>query len=174
MKSTVQSKMIRIGLISNCHGINGELKIMPLTDDINRFKKLKKFYLENKANDYQELTCASSRIHKDYVLLKAEEINDRTQAERIKGKYICVKEEDAIKLPEGRYFIFQLEGLDVYEDERFVGVLTEVLQPGANDVYVIKPPQGEEIYLPAIKSAVLSVDLENKRMQIKIPEGLLD
>ena len=85
-----------------------------------------------------------------------------------------MKEEDAIKLPEGRYFIFQLEGLDVYEDDRFVGVLTEVLQPGANDVYVIKPPQGEEIYLPAIKSAVLNVDLENKRMQIKIPEGLLD
>ena len=166
--------MIRIGLISNCHGIDGELKITPLTDDINRFKKLKTFYLEKGREDYQELTCLHSRIHKDYVLLKAEEINDRTQAERMKGHYICVKDEDAIKLPEGRYFIFQLVGMAVYEEERFIGTLTEVLQPGANDVYVIETPQKETIYLPAIKSAVLAVDTEQKRMQIKIPDGLLD
>jgi len=166
--------MIRIGLISNCHGVDGELKITPLTDDINRFKKLKTFYWEKSKEDYQELNCISARIHKDSVLLKVKEITDRTQAEKVKGHYICVKDEDAIKLPEGRYFIFQLVGLEVYEDDKFIGTLTEVLQPGANDVYVITTPQKQEIYLPAIKSAVLNVDLDKKQMQIKIPEGLLD
>ena len=168
------NEMISIGLVSNCHGVNGEIKVTPLTDDINRFKKLKKFYLEKANGAYEELNCISARIHQDYVLLGAAEITDRNQAEKIKGRYICVKPEDAIKLPEGRYFIFQLEGLTVIEDGKIIGTLSEVLQPGANDVYVVKTPKGEEIYLPAIKSVVLDVDLEKKEMQVKIPEGLLD
>lgn len=105
------NEMIRIGLVSNCHGINGEMKVTPLTDDINRFKKLKKFYWEKSRGSYEELNCTAARTHQDYVLLSAKEITDRTQAEKIKGHYICVRPEDAIKLPEGRYFIFQLEGL---------------------------------------------------------------
>ncbi len=168
------NEMIRIGLVSNCHGINGEIKVTPLTDDINRFKKLKKFYWEKSQGSYEELNCTAARTHQDYVLLSAKEITDRTQAEKIKGHYICVRPEDAIKLPEGRYFIFQLEGLTVVEDGKIIGTLTEVLQPGANDVYVVKTPAGEEIYLPAIKSVVLDVNLEKKEMQVKIPEGLLD
>ena len=168
------NEMIRIGLVSNCHGINGEMKVTPLTDDINRFKKLKRFYWEKSADNYEELTCIAARTHQDYVLLRAEEINDRTQAEKIKGHYICVKTEDAIKLPEGRYFIFQLEGLTVIENGNIIGTLSEVLQPGANEVYVVKTPVGEEIYLPTIKSVVLDVNLDKGEMQVKIPEGLLD
>lgn len=170
----MQNEMIRIGLVSNCHGINGEMKITPLTDDINRFKKLKKFYWEKSNGSYQELNCVAARTHQDYVLLRAEEITDRNQAEKIKGHYICVHQDDAIKLPEGRYFIFQLEGLTVIEDGKIIGTLSEVLQPGANDVYVVKTPESEEIYLPAIKSVVLDVDLEKGEMQVKIPDGLLD
>lgn len=110
-----------------------------MTDDINRFKKLKKFYWEKSRGSYEELNWYwLPGTHQDYVLLSAKEITDRTQAEKIKGHYICVRPEDAIKLPEGRYFIFQLEGLTVVEDGKIIGTLTEVLQPGANDVYVVK------------------------------------
>jgi len=166
--------MIRIGQIANSHGINGELKIMPLTDDITRFKRLKNVYVEIKLNeDYQLLSAKSSRIHKDMVLLTVEEITDKTTADKLKGKYLCVKEEDAIKLPEGRYFIFQLEGLTVMEDDKVLGTLVEVLQPGANDVYVVDTGK-EMIYLPAIKSVILNVDLDQKIMKVKIPAGLLD
>ena len=165
--------MIRIGQIANSHGINGELKVVPLTDDITRFRRLTEVYVEEKKDGYRLLTPKSSRVHKDMVLLTVAEIADKTAADRLKGKYLCVKDEDAIKLPEGRYFIFQLEGLTVVEDGVVLGTLTEVLQPGANDVYVVDDGK-RKIYVPAIKSVILDVDLENKVMQVKLPEGLLD
>ena len=160
--------MIRIGQIANSHGINGELKIMPLTDDITRFKRLKNVYVEIKLNeDYQLLSAKSSRIHKDMVLLTVEEITDKTTADKLKGKYLCVKEEDAIKLPEGRYFIDDLLGCSVFDadSDALLGEISDISPTGANDVWHITK-DGKEYLVPAIAEVLVNVDIENEKVII--------
>lgn len=163
--------MIRIGKIVNCHGIKGELTLMPLTDDNRRFKKLKRAFIELPKGEYQEVTVMTAREHKNSVLITVEGVEDRTTAERWKGFYLCVTPEDAVK-PKGSYFLHEIIGLEVYEGETHWGKVTEVLQSSSNDVYVV---EGERtIYLPALKSVVKNIDLEQGKMEVIIPDGLLD
>ena len=166
-------EMLRIGKIINTHGHLGEVKIMPLTDDITRFKKLREVYLEVNDDRYDLLHVVQSRIHNGLVLLTLEEAPDMNAAERLKNFYLCVKREDAIKLPKDRFFIYEIVGLDVIEDGQVLGKVTEVLQTGGNDVYAVS--DGERTYyMPALKSVVQEIDLDNKRMLVTLPAGLLD
>ena len=123
----MEDKMIRIGKIINCHGVKGELVVLPLTDNMRRFKKLKKALLELPGGRYNEVAVVSAREHKGNVLLLLEGIDDRNQAERLKNVYLCVRPEDAVK-PKGSYFIFEIIGLDVYEGDTCYGKIINVLQ----------------------------------------------
>jgi len=164
---------IRIGMIINTHGHKGELKILPLTDDINRFGEAEYFYVQQ-GNEYKKYHIVQSRVHQDKVILCFREIPDMNEAQKLKGKYLELPEAELMPLPAGHYYIYQLIGLDVYEGENFLGKLNDVLKTGSNDIYVVKGTTGKEIYLPAIKDVVREIDPALRIMKVVIPPGLLD
>jgi len=163
------SEFIKIGQIINTHGHIGGLKIYPLTDDPHRFFELRQVYIAQKP-----YTIAEVRLHQNFVLLSLQEIADMNAAEQLKNLYVEIPRQEVKPLPEGSYYLFELVGLAVYEDEKLLGTLTNVLQTGSNDVYVVKTPEEKEIYLPALKSVVKEVDLKAGRINVIIPPGLLD
>ena len=174
---------ISIGRIVNTHGNKGEVKIKPLTDDLNRYSELEHVYLirpdwEAKSqdpSDRQYVSLAHVRYHKDMVLITFNEVADMNQAEALKGYFVQLPEADLKPLPEGRYYIYQLIGLQVYEGQTCYGTLIEVLQPGSNDVYVVQDAgTKEEILVPALKDVIKKVDVVNGRMEVVLPLGLLD
>ena len=168
----MSEKMIRVGKIINCHGVKGELVVLPLTDSIRRFKKLKSALLEMPGGRYNDVTVLTAREHKGNVLITLEGINDRNAAERLKNVYLCVRPEQAVK-PKDAFFIFEIIGLDVYEGDKHYGNVINVLQNSSTDLYEVKG-EGESFYLPALKSVVQSISLEEGRMEVIIPDGLLD
>ena len=168
----MEQKKIRIGKIVNCHGIKGELVLLQLTDDNGRFKKLKRALLELPGNGYEEVEIQAAREHKGNILLTVAGVDTRNKAERLKNLYLCVNPEDAVK-PKGAYFIYEIVGLNVYENDVYRGKVTAVLQNSSTDLYEVQHEAGV-FYLPALKSVVKCIDLEKNRMDVEIPEGLLD
>ena len=164
---------IKIGMIINTHGHKGELKILPLTDDIRRFNEAEYFYVQ-KDNEYKKYHVVQCRIHQDKAIIAFREIPDMNEAEKLKGKYLELPEEELKPLPAGHYYIYQLIGLDVYEGEQFLGKIEDILKTGSNDVYVVKGPNGKEMYLPALKEVVREIDLAAHVIRVTIPLGLLD
>lgn len=166
--------LLRVGVIANTHGIRGEVKVFPTTDEKERFKDLKKVILDT-GKEQKVLEIQSVRFFKNLVILKFKGIDNINDIEMYKGKDLLVTREDAVPLEEGEYFIADLLDLDVYSDEdEKIGVLYDVMQTGANDVYVVKTEEGKEILLPAIDECILDIDLEENRMTVHIMEGLLD
>lgn len=166
--------MIRVGKITNTHGLKGALKVQPLTDYPERFEEILDLYVVD-GEKKEKITIDSIKYQKNNLILEINEIKDMNQAELYKGKYLFIEKEDARPLPEGRYFIFQLVGLNVYEGDTLLGVISEVIQTGSNDVYVVKREKGKkDILIPALKKVVKDIDLENKRMQVELLEGTLD
>ena len=161
---------LRVGVISSTHGLKGEVKVFPTTDDPERFRKLKKVYLDT-GKDYMPLKVTGIKFFKNQVILKFQEINE---IEKYRGKDLLIDREQAVPLAENENFIVDLIDMDVYdEEEKRLGTLTDVLQTGANDVYVVETDEGKEILLPAIPSCILDVDVEAAKMIVRIPEGLL-
>lgn len=164
--------MIRVGKIVNTHGHKGALKVQYLTDYPERFEELKEVYLhENGAKE--KLTISSVKYQQKNLILEFKEIEDMNQAELLKGKYLFINKEDVKPLPEGYYYIFDLLGLKVYEDDNYLGEILDVIETGSNDVYLVRDGK-KEILIPALKKVVLQVDLENKIMKVKLLEGSLD
>lgn len=163
----------KIGQIINTHGHRGEIKIYPLTDDLNRYFELEHVYIK-KGDEYKEYHLDRVRTHQGLVLLFLKEIEDMNEAEKLKGLYIELPLSELKPLPQGQYYNFQLIGQLVYENGHLLGKVTEILKTGSNDVYVIKDAQGREICLPALKEVVRSIDLTSGRMEVKLPAGLLD
>ena len=166
---------ISIGQIINTHGIKGELKVKVFSDSLERFAGVSRVYASvgEKDDTKRELSIANLRYQNDLVLMKVKEIQSLTDAEKVKGCYLQVPEEELPRLPEGRYYIFQLEGLTVWERERCYGEIKEVLQPGSNDVYVVSDGK-REILIPALQTVIKEVDLANRRMEVELPAGLLE
>ena len=164
---------LRVGVISSTHGLKGEVKVFPTTDDPQRFHKLKKVFLDT-GKEYLPLTIAGVRFFKNQVILQFKEFQDINEVERYRGRDLLIERDQAVPLAENENFIVDLIDLEVFDDtEKRLGVLTDVLQTGANDVYVVETDEGKEILLPAIPSCILEVDLENGRMSVHVPEGLL-
>lgn len=164
---------LRVGVISSTHGLKGEVKVFPTTDDPERFRKLKKVYLDT-GKDYTPLKVTGIKFFKNQVILKFQEFQDINEIEKYRGKDLLIDREQAVPLAENENFIVDLIDMDVYdEEEKRLGTLTDVLQTGANDVYVVETDEGKEILLPAIPSCILDVDVEAAKMIVRIPEGLL-
>lgn len=180
------SDMFRVGVISSTHGIKGEVKVYPTTDEPKRFSKLKKVYVEfckkglrgNSTSELIELEISSVRYFKQFVIVKFKGIDDINDVEKYKGMDLYVTREEAIPLEENEYYIADLIGLKVISDEdREVGILIDVLQTGANDVYEVKANEefGEkELLLPAIKECIKDINIDEGIMRVQIMEGLLD
>lgn len=166
--------LIRVGVISSTHGIRGEVKVFPTTDDVNRFKNLKEIILDT-GKEQITLEIEGIKFFKQIVILKFKGFDNINDIEKYKGKDLLVTRENAVQLKKGEYFIFDLIGCSVITDEKIeLGELTEVLQTGANDVYVIKTKEDKEILLPYIKECILNIDIEQKQIQVHILPGLLD
>ena len=166
--------MLRVGVISSTHGVRGEVKVFPTTDDVNRFKKLKTVIL-NIAPEPVVLHIESVKFFKKMVILKFQEFNNINEIEKYKGKDLLIRRDQAVKLGPNENFIADLIGLRVVTDEGGdFGVLEDVLQTGANDVYVIRGKDEKEYLVPAIKQCILDVDLESQTVTVHIMDGLLD
>ncbi len=167
-------QLLRVGVISSTHGVRGEVKVYPTTDDVNRFKKLKKVVLDT-GREYLELEVSGVKFFKNQVILKFKGIDNINDIEKYKGKDLLVNREDAVALEENENYVADLIDLKVVTDEgQVLGVLTEVMETGANDVYVVETEDGKELLLPAIRDCILDVDLETEVMTVHILPGLLD
>lgn len=164
---------LRVGVITNTHGIKGEVKVFPTTDDVNRFKKLKQITLDT-GKEHIELEVEGVKFFKQLVILKFKGIDNINEIEKYKGKDLLVTRENAVKLNKDEYFVYDIIGSTVITDtEEELGELVEVLATGANDVYVVKSKDDKEILLPSIKECILDVDVENKIIKVHIMPGLL-
>lgn len=153
---------LRIGLVVKPQGIKGELKIMPMTDDPNRFKGLKQVYVEQ-GKEHVIRSIANVSVRNDAIIITVEGIETREAAEAMRGKYLCVDRQNAVKLPDGRYFVVDLIGCTVEDTNGTnLGKLNDVYETGANDVYTIKGKRS--LMVPALKKLIKSVDIANKRM----------
>lgn len=160
-----------IGKIVNTQGIKGEVRLIPTTDDINRFKKLKEVYL-SKNNDISPYEIETVRFHKQFVLLKFKGIDNMTDAERLKNIEVKIPKEMAIPCQKDEYYISDLYDIKVYTDEdEYLGIIEDIIFTGANDVYVVKKDDSQ-ILIPAIKQCILNVDIKEKTMKVHLLEGL--
>lgn len=166
--------LLKVGVISSTHGLKGEVKVFPTTDDAQRFKELKSVLLVGK-KERATLKIQGVRFFKQMVILKFEGIDDINDVEKYRGSDLYVTRDQAVKLEKDEYFIADLIGLNVIaEAEKLQGTIKDVIATGANDVYVIALSDGRELLLPAIKECVLSVDMEKGEMQIRLLDGLLE
>ena len=165
---------LQVGVITATHGIRGEVKVFPTTDDPERFLDLKTIYLDT-GREKMLLHISGVKFFKQFVILKFKEFDNINEVEPFRKKSLLVTREQAVPLEEDEYFIADLIGLQVVTDEgELLGELTDVLETGANDVYVVETSDGEEILLPAIRDCILDVNVEEKRMTVHVLEGLLD
>lgn len=164
---------LEIGQIVNTFGIKGMVKVKPFTDDIRRFDELKTVYIEKNSNQ-TEYEIEEVKYHKDMVLIKFKGIDKVEQAEMLRNSYLTVSRESVEKLEEGRYYIVDLLGLEVYTDEQILlGTLEDIFNTGSNDIYVVKDKQGKQILLPAIQDVIKQIDIENKKIIVHLLPGLI-
>ncbi len=160
----MEQKLITVGKIVNTQGHLGEVRAIPLTDFPERFKKMKHALLTKDGKSI-ELSFETVRSHKQFIIIKFEEIADMNEAEKLKDYEIQIPEAELMQLEQGQYYVFQLIGLEVYNSQgHHLGQLKEVFQTGANDVYLIKSDSGEEILVPAIKDVIKEINIEEKRI----------
>ena len=164
---------LEIGQIVNTFGIKGMVKVKPFTDDIRRFDELKTVYVE-KNSTKTEYEVEEVKYHKDMVLIKFKGIDKVEQAEMLRNSYLTVSRDSVEKLEEGRYYIVDLLGLEVYTDEQaLLGTLEDIFNTGSNDIYVVKDKQGKQILLPAIQDVIKQIDIENKKIIVHLLPGLI-
>ena len=164
---------LEIGQIVNTFGIKGMVKVKPFTDDIRRFDELKTVYVEKNSNQ-TEYEIEEVKYHKGMVLIKFKGIDKVEQAEMLRNSYLTVSRDSVEELEEGRYYIVDLLGLEVYTDEQILlGTLEDIFNTGSNDIYVVKDKQGKQILLPAIQDVVKQIDIENKKIIVHLLPGLI-
>jgi len=167
-------ELLRVGVIANTHGIRGEVKVFPTTDDINRFKKLKNTILDT-GKEHIDLNVVSAKFFKNMVILKFKEFDNINDVEKYKGCDLLVTRENAVKLKKGEYFIADILGADIYlEDGTKYGVLEDVMQTGANDVYVVKNNEEKEVLIPSIPQCIIERNIEEKKVVVHLMKGLVD
>lgn len=164
---------LQVGVITQTHGIRGEVKVFPTTDDATRFKKLKEVILDN-GKERLTMTIEGVKFFKKFVILKFKGYDNINDIEKYKNAKLLVPREKAVKLQKDEYFIADLIGMKVVtEDGTAFGVLKDVLETGANDVYIVNTEDGKEVLLPAIKECVRNIDMENTTITVHIMDGLL-
>ena len=168
------NNILQVGAVTSTHGLAGEVKVFPTTDDLKRFKKLKQVLLDT-GKDMLPLEVEHVKFFKNMVILKFKGYDRIEDIMGFKGKNLYVTRENAVRLKKDEYFIADLIGMKVYtEDEAYLGELTEVITTGANDVYTVHMENGKDVLIPAIGQCILNVDVEHETMQVHLLEGLLE
>lgn len=167
-------KLLRIGVITTTHGIRGEVKVFPTTDDVSRFDSCDEVVLVTKKEQIP-LHIQSVKYFKNIVIVKFKEYNDINQVEQFRKCDIMVTRENAVPLEEGEYFICDIIGAEVVEENgEKIGTVKDVMETGANNVFVIEREDGKELLFPSIPECIRQVDVENKRVVAHIMPGLMD
>lgn len=168
----MKDDLLQVGVITTTHGIRGEVKVFPTTDDPARFKKLKKVLLDT-GKKQMELEISYVKFFKNLVIVKFKEFDNINDVEGFRQAKLLVTRADAVELKENEYFIADLLDMKAVSDEgEELGVIADVLQTGANDVYVIKKENTKDLLVPAIKDCVKNVDMEQGVMQLHLLPGL--
>lgn len=166
--------ILRVGVITKTHGIRGEVKVFPTTDDPKRFKKLKEVLIDT-GKERRKMEVQSCRFQKNIVIIKFKGIDNINDVEQYRQCDLYVSRKNAVKLGPNENFIVDLIGLKVVlDDGTEFGTLTDVMQTGANDVYIVKTLDGKEVLLPAIPECILDVDLDTEQVTIHLMKGLVD
>ncbi|MDO4939784.1 MAG: ribosome maturation factor RimM [Lachnospiraceae bacterium] len=167
------SDRLRVGVISSVHGIHGECKVFPTTDETERFKKLKKVYIEERGTE-RELELESVKFFKNMAICKFKGIDTPEDIQKFRNKDLMIDREDAIPLKKDEYFIADLIGCSVVdEDGKILGNVAEVFPTGANQVMEVKGGE-KDFLMPFIKDCILRVDTDDKKIFVHVLDGLLD
>lgn len=165
---------LRVGVITNSHGIKGEVKVFPTTDDIKRFDYLEEAVIDT-GKEYINVNVTGVKYFKNMVILKFKQYDNINDILKFKGLDLLVSRENAIPLGEDEHFIVDLIGCNVVDEEKnYIGELVDVMETGANGVYVVKTPEGREVLFPVIEQCVLNKDIENKTITVYVMKGLMD
>ena len=166
--------LLQVGIITSTHGVRGEVKVYPTTDDTRRFRRLKEVVLDT-GREKLNLEIEGVKFFKQFVILKFKGLDNINDIEKYRQKSLYVTRKNAVRLQRDEYFIADLIGLKVQdEDGTELGTVKDVIETGANDVYEVEMADGRSLLLPAIKQCILNVDVENGMMQVHVLEGLLD
>lgn len=166
--------LLQVGIITSTHGVRGEVKVYPTTDDPRRFRRLKEVVLDT-GKEKMNLEIEGVKFFKQFVILKFKGLDNINDIEKYRQKSLYVTRKNAVRLQRDEYFIADLIGLKVQdEDGKELGTVKDVIETGANGVYEVEMADGKSLLLPAIKQCILNVDVENGTMQVHVLEGLLD
>lgn len=164
---------LQVGVITQTHGIKGEVKVFPTTDDASRFKKLKEVIMDT-GRERLHMEVEGVKFFKQYAIVKFKGYDSINDVEKYKGSKLYVTRDKAVRLKKDEYFIADLIGMQVItEDGEPFGVLKDVMATGANDVYVVERGDSSEVLLPAIRECVLKIDMEQGLITVHIMDGLL-
>ena len=169
----MSDEFITIGKVVSTQGNKGEVNVLPLTDSTDRFKNLDTVFLRN-SNSRTTLNIEKIRIKENTVILKLKDIENIQEAKMIVGSFLEVERKNAVKLSKDTYFVFEIIGLEVYDDNNiFLGKVENVISTGSNDVYIVKIKNKKELFIPAIREVVKNVNFEKRRISIKMVDGLI-
>lgn len=164
---------LQVGVITQTHGIKGEVKVFPTTDDASRFKKMKDVIMDT-GRERLNMEIEGVKFFKQYVIVKFKGYDSINDVEKYKSAKLYVTRDKAVKLKKDEYFVADLIGMRVVtEDGLLFGILKDVMATGANDVYVVARENAPEVLLPAIKECVREIDMEQGVIKVHIMDGLL-
>lgn len=166
--------LLKVGIITSTHGIRGEVKVFPTTDDIQRFRYLKECILDTGSRQLP-MEVEGCKFFKNQAILKFKGYDNINDIEQYKNASLWVTRENAVPLEEGEFYIADIIDAGVYEEDgTYLGRLTDVMETGANDVYVVQMENGKELLLPAIPQCILEVDTEEPRLTVRLMKGMLE
>lgn len=172
----MSNSLLTVGKIVNTHGIRGELKVLLQTDfpDVRFAPKNRLLIVHPESGEQLTVTVQASRPYKQMYIVKFSEFSDINEVEKLKGRVLKVTKAETVELPENEYYFHEIIGCRVISDEgEDLGVVEEILRPGANDVWVAKLPSGKQLLLPVIDDVVLDVNVQDKLIKVHLMEGLL-
>lgn len=174
----MKPKTLLVGKIANTHGIRGEVKVWPETDfPEERFEKGSELFISDPEDDSRSVavTVAQSRPQKNVFIVKFDQFSNINEVEPYKGWNLRVSADKRIRLEKNEFYFQDIIGCRVVSEEgEEIGTITEILRPGANDVWVVKRPTGKSAYIPYIGDVVRVVDVPAKTVTIRLMEGLLE
>ena len=166
LSPSVPDGRIVIGRVGAAHGIQGDLRIIPLTDFPERFAALREIMVGDELLHVERVKPQGKN-----VLMRFREYAVREEAQRLTGRLLTVTRADASPLDEGEYYVFDIVGLTVYDEaDNELGTVENVIRTGSNDVYAVRAEDGHEILVPALRTAVLAIDVAGGRMTVRLPE----
>ena len=166
------AKMLRVGKITNTHGIKGDLKVLPLTDYFERFEELEWVYIEGFKDKFY---IENIKYKPTLVILSFEGYGDINLVEKFKDRYLLIDESQRRILPEDTYYIADIIGLDVFTvKDEYIGKVVDIIQTGSSEVYVIRMNKLKEIMIPSVKEFMPEISLEKKRITIDPIEGMIE